>query len=329
MHYCLFVLGDDPEFQLEPYYQESFQLVRGRPILEIAEEAGVENLQGDILKQLKELTLESWVGATAILAHDYQEGLLEDLVKAGIDHFVMLGEDRQFHALNRLVNEGCKWDWYEIGGRWRNLLKAKPGYTGEYRQSPFTALPMPPDESSDARKVWHSTVAMLRAEASERKPEHYDILPVEGIDWEGTINREYVEDALTNYDRTHQIVAGREWQQWPDYYAANRSINVRMHSEEFDSLRKKYNKLPVIADLLAGNAVSWQSLTDPIFLLPRDEFLEIVKLRTWLPYAILINGQWYERDDDVMAIKEWAVVVKRHLDNADPKTRLTVVDCHS
>lgn len=313
MHFCLFVLGEDPEGQLEPYYQESYQLVRGRPILEIAEEAGVANLQGDILKQLKELTLDSWVGATAILAHDYQEGLLQDLAKAGIEHFVMLGEDHQFHALNRLINEGCKWDWFEVGGRWRNMLKAKPGCVGMHR--PLKLMKLPP------------IVAQFNAEVTERKAGYYDILPIGEVDWEGMIDKEYVNHQLTAYDRLQEIVAGREWEQWPTFHAANRTTGG--DRKEFDSLRTRYNKLPVIAELLKDKAINWHVISDPVYLLPRDEFIEVIQLQSWLPNSLLVNGQWYERDDTSnVTLKEWGALVKSQISKLPPDTRLTVVDCH-
>lgn len=328
MHFCLFVVGEDPEGQLEPYYQGSYQLVRGRPILEIAEEAGVENLQGDILKQLKELTLDSWVGATAILAHDYQEGLLQDLAKAGIEHFVMLGEDHQFHALNRLINEGCKWDWFEIGGRWRNMLKAKPGAAGKHRPTELMKMP-PTDNMGEAhRQVVERIVAQFNAETTERKQGYYDILPIGDIDWDGMVDQGYVNLHLAAYDRLQEIVAGREWEQWPTFHAANRTDKGDRY-KEFDSLRAKYDKLPVIAELLVDKAINWRVITDPIYLLPREEFLEIIQLESWVPHSLLVNGQWYERDDTSnVTLKEWGALVKSQISKLPPDTRLTVVDCH-
>lgn len=90
-------------------------------------------------------------------------------------------------------------------------------------------------------------------------------------------------------------------------------------------------------DVAAGNAtMSKQYLTGAKPNETREEYIERARKNSFVPYAFVLNGQWYERgsmgwfgmSNNEMDMDQWRELFAKTLEDLDDDTLITVVDCH-
>ena len=112
-HFTLLVIGEDIEGKLAPYDEN----------LEVTPYIGTT--KGDLVEERKEMIEEAKNPPkdTSIDYSVYKEGMsLAEFCKAYHDEEV----DEEGNLLTT-YNPESKWDWYEIGGRWKGMLMEKSG----------------------------------------------------------------------------------------------------------------------------------------------------------------------------------------------------------
>lgn len=199
------------------------------------------------------------------------------------------------------TNPNKKWDWWQIGGRWSGLLMLKPTASNHHNTALSVGSPG------------------LMGECH----------PNNGVDqaFKGDIDFDAMRDAAEkraaeSYDHFHQVVAGREWQTWDE---------VRAKHEDIQQARVEYWAQPVIKDLAPDPFVDVDE-----FRMPREEFLKRARDAAFSTFAVLKDGNWYERGamgwwgivHDEMDQAAWNQEFAKLIDDLPDDALLTVVDCH-
>lgn len=204
-------------------------------------------------------------------------------------------------------NPQAKWDWYQVGGRWRGYFKLKPEATG--------------------------VVGEPGAFDNEAEPGTADIITRDAWDLEGA--REKAEsDAQARYEKLYAILDGRPL---PPTWASV----LEKHGEDFDAARAEYHSHPT-AEYLRAHPEG-ETYMAPFASDLAEEYdctLEQYKLRARntasVPFAILKDGQWYERGQmgmwgtvrDEKDREGWCADVAQLFDSLPGDTPLIAVDCH-
>jgi len=198
-------------------------------------------------------------------------------------------------------NPKAKWDWYTIGGRWLGYFKALPGATGKLG-SPGVF-------------------------GNKAKPGTYDQLRRGDIDFDG-MRADAAAEASKLYDAYEAAVAGLE--------VPKRWAEFRTAYENIDDARKAYNETPYIAALRAANLLPWFEDPVEVYGIGREKFVERASSGSFVPYAVLKDGEWYSKGDmgwfgmssDNVDPDTWNERVWEFLRNLPEDTLITAVDCH-
>lgn len=205
------------------------------------------------------------------------------------------------------TNPYSKWDWYQVGGRWRGFFKLKE----ENGSAPEHLLGEPGVFNNEPR---------YQADVAFKKD----------VDWEGMMANEK-EIALQTYDLLEKITKGiapppKAWHEFMQDY------------DDIDKAREDYNNHPWIKTVKGAEGMSfWMS--DPVASLMifdggREAYVEKRGKEAITTFAFLRNGQWYENG----RMGWWGVVTGEECDWTDqfhllledvPEDELlTIVDCH-
>ena len=207
-----------------------------------------------------------------------------DLKEAHKYGYALLNADDTVTKVIDRTNPNKHWDWWQIGGRWSDMLQLKSG-----------------GRADQARKGDIDFAAMRQAKESE---------------------------AAADYDKFHQIVAGRQIPVWDE-------VRKRHGDGKIDDARKEYNENPVIVDLRKSDYIFWDGSPQD-YLIPREAFIEAAGDRACVTFAVVKDGQWYERGEmcmfafvhNEMDQAEWNRQFHKMIDSLPDDALLTVVDCH-
>ncbi len=153
-----------------------------------------------------------------------------------------------------------------------------------------------------------------------------DSLMVKDIDFQSMFT-ESVEEANKTYDQLESIVKGRSLPSWREI--------VKKHGEDYHAAREEYNGTDVMKDLNAASFHVWDDLVET-FGNSREEYVEKCKDATVVPYAVVKDGQWYQKGEmgwfgmnsDEISQDEWNSQFWEMINSLPPETKLTLVDCH-
>jgi hypothetical protein len=121
---------------------------------------------------------------------------------------------------------------------------------------------------------------------------------------------------------------------------------VKAHNEDYKAAREAYHAHPTnvfVASLHADPKTRENSVFDPFEDLAEEygctlqEYIELARLRTASPYAILKDGQWMSRGNmgmfgmssGDMPERDWCRMVQGIYAELAPDTELIAVDCHT
>lgn len=194
------------------------------------------------------------------------------------------------------TNPNRQWDWYQIGGRWSGFLKLKEGATGD-----------------NGERSW--------ANPGENDASHCDSALKGDIDIEGMRN-DKAREAGERWDNVYEITGGDTWESFE---------SVRGRIDNIDDAREFYWDQPTVKAL---RGLQFWSLDE--FLVSREEFVADARNSAISTFAILKDGEWYERGDmgwwgcvsDEVDQDEWNAQVAKLIDEVSDDTRITIVDCH-
>lgn len=197
------------------------------------------------------------------------------------------------------TNPNAQWDWYQIGGRWSGWLKLKAGSQGELGDRSLL------DDSKDDRAGYA------------------DVMRKGDIDFAGMM-KEAGDKAGEQWDKCRVIVGETLWESWE-------SVRERMPIEE---ARTFYHEQAGVKKL--NDAEFYTFELDDHLLLSRAEFVERAENRSFVPYAIIKDSEWYARGEmgwwgistGDMPESDWNKRVTDMLLALPDDTQITVVDCH-
>jgi hypothetical protein len=197
-------------------------------------------------------------------------------------------------------NPQAKWDWYQVGGRWSGYFKAKPGtqgHLGEISQG------NPPEAG------W------------------FDVMRKGDIDFNAMILEAQVE-ANKKYDLYEAAIAGLEvpktWQEFHKDF------------DDIDDARTAYAALPYNKALRDAKLDSWAGDAVKIFGVGRDAYVKRAGYNTFVPYAVLKDGEWVAKGEmgwfgmsnESVEQDVWHERIAEMLLALPDDTIITAVDCH-
>lgn len=211
------------------------------------------------------------------------------------------------YASMSTYNPNSKWDWYQVGGRWRGFFRVKPG--------------TPEDEYQLGEASWMDSgrPSQLTADIVRKKDVNINSM---------------IGDALSQHLPLYdQIAAATTGYPVPLSFAEVRAA----YNDDLEASRKAYWEQPWIAAARTVPEVKEMFFFEPDeYLMSRDEFITKIKDTAIATFAVLINGQWIERGqmgwfgcatnkkDDTQWGKEFLDLWNQIDDNA----WLVLVDCH-
>lgn len=238
--------------------------------------------------------------------------VLKSLSMAGIDEICFLDVHGDM-AIGRSILNRAKWDWFEIGGRWKNFLHATDG-------NPTVVIPT--DNAERARtQQWNPDILTKFFEVAET---YYATLQsIEG--WENAC--ESVTDMEVEFKRG-------DYQEF--YDATKKWLNENFPIED---IRKHYDdsatKMGVDVDYTV-KVLAHEYLIFWMFSGGWDMYRELMSIKLNVPTALLVSGEWHEYDsyhckarfNDIESTISRGHRFKEDVSKLDADKVLVLVDIH-
>jgi hypothetical protein len=211
------------------------------------------------------------------------------------------GRDEEKGRYGSWTNPNAKWDWYQLGGRWTGYFKLKDGAAGDTGS---------PGLLTRAAEAGHADSALKK-----------------DIDFDG-MRAAAAAKALETYSRYEDILS--------KHGAAPDFAEFREGFDTIEDARVAYNNLESIQALREAELMPWMSGIKETYGMGRDAFVGQAQDSRISTYALLMNGNWYERGSmgwfgmasDEKDKDTWNKEFAKLLDSLPDDTLLTVVDCH-
>lgn len=320
-HFSVLVIGDDVEGQLQPFHEYECTGIEDEYVqdVDITEEARAEYAASDKSESFVEF-IESWYGLKPNVNGNEGKYGRVDLDASG----------EVVRVIDR-TNPNKKWDWWSVGGRFTGLFS--PDYD-----------PAQDSANKEICFLCHGTGKRLDMVAEnscsgcqgtgvrEKWPTRWK--PHDGDQITAAQLRENLEalrlqaeqEAAQLYDKARPLI--------DDDFISWATMRER-HSENVDTARTAYHAQAAVQRFRQADELTWQSPED--FLIPRDdEFLQQARLRAGRTFAVVKDGQWFEKGSmgwfgmvaDEKPAEDWAAQYWAIVDSLTPETIVTVVDCH-
>lgn len=139
------------------------------------------------------------------------------------------------------------------------------------------------------------------------------------------MEEEDAKNAAKTYDKVAAAYPLMKWKSWKSILKNNKK-----NYEKAKSLYHQQEAIEAISKLNLGVFFNADEL-----LIGRDAYIQKAKDNAYLPYAFILNGKWYSKGD----MRWWGIssnedetayikAFKQAFAEADPKTQITIVDCH-
>jgi hypothetical protein len=313
-HFTVLVIGPDWEEQLAPYDEnesvEPYKAYWDSHEIEMHERYLLE--QGRISEGA---TLEEVVEAYNAL-YEY-----EDEDRAHMDD----GGAYQWSQ----YNPKSKWDWYEVGGRWRGYFKLQ-------------------------NNAWSGSRFRKKAKrASLGKPGVFNNAPLHDADiaLKGEVAIDQMRDeagarAGEVWDRVHAVIGDLpEVIGWEDHVGRIKLAEAGDGEYTIEQARKDYHEQPGVRALKEWNeslpngekVIGFFGPGAEDFQVSREEFVQEARDNALCPFAYVMDGEWHEpgkmgwfgassdtKSDRVRFAREFNEL----LDSLPDDAELTLVDCH-
>lgn len=292
-HFSVLVIGPDPEEQLAPYdenievapYFRPLNLGLGSWYRTRVDEAGIDPADAEAVCQFL----------------NKDEGTAEYLVQDGV-----VGRMSAY-------NPQSKWDWHQLGGRFRGFFRLKPNCEGNLGEAGVFDNEPQEDSGVDACTLGCVDWEPMRTGARQEAEQAFDVLervtagiqpPVEG--W----------DSL----RERRLAEGKDIEQVRKEYADHPWVKAVREEEDL--------YIPWMEDPWA-----YFQMDKPN---PREAFVNLEVQAAGVPYATVMDGRWYQRGEmgwwgistEEMDYLEWCEKFWALINGLPPDTQLALFDCH-
>lgn len=218
-------------------------------------------------------------------------------------------------------NPNAKWDWYQLGGRWCGFFKLKSPNMKKKLGEPGVFDNEPKHDSDQAYKCQIDFAGMMDASGKEAADRYDRVTKLFG----GTIPK---LELLWKRD----ILDGKKF----------KKMNI-------DEKRKLYHDQPALKQLAEMCKKVWDEKDNPDreliivldwnfedYQVPREEFIQRARNSAFTTFAVLKDGNWYERGemkmfgcvDNEKDEKEWNNQFVSLVMNLPDDTLLSVYDAH-
>jgi hypothetical protein len=215
--------------------------------------------------------------------------------------------DDKWVVLSR-YNPNSKWDWYQLGGRWKGFLKLKEG-----------------TEGTNGEKSWSS--------GSDTKVGYCDVTIKQNIDIEG-MRDEKGKDAGEYYDKVISFIKDTPVPtKWSEFIE-------RVNSDELkiDDARALYHgqeRLKKVNTEEARKELGYFVEVED-FDISREEYVQNARNKALSTYAIVKDGEWYQKGEmgwfgmsnDEMTQEVWDNKVTEMFNELPDDTLISIIDCH-
>ena len=317
-HFCVVVIGNDVDEQLAPYAEQNYE-----------EKYGVFNdTEEENLKEYLEDSVEIVILPNGEMHNKYAEQFRKYNPK-NMNHEYLFPEgsivrDGKFTELYKTFEEfmeswhgnasrdeinnrygywnnpNARWDWYSVGGRWTGYFKPKAGTVG----------------------------TLGRPGAFDNKPTEgwVDSIQLKDVDIEA-MKDSVIKEANETYDKIESILKGRIYPSWEEIR--------NKHGEDIQAARDEYNNHEIVKDFNKESFHIWGDFYEE-YANSREEYINKCKNKTMVPYAVVKNGQWYQKGEmgwwgmssNEMTQDEWNTKFWEMINSLEPETQLTLIDCH-
>lgn len=212
-------------------------------------------------------------------------------------------------------NPNKKWDWYRVGGRWAGHFRLKSGVTAPAPRPGYEVKfgqEMPEENTADTAAKKDIDFAGMRDDAANKAAMEYDF--VAGVFGDLPEHKAWAEFAdIEDHEKRRAA-----------YTSQPRVIAWREHGKDLPFSDRR--QFPV--DMVFGNPDD--------FLVSREQYIKLARLRAGSTFAVLLNGKWYERGEmgwwacvsNEKDTETWLSMFHKMLDELPDDAQLTVVDCH-
>lgn len=263
-----------------------------------------EGVERKTFKVAELMTFEEFVGDY----YEYHQAESVDTADTEGEHkygFFIKSEAGDITVYKR-TNPNAKWDWYQVGGRWRHSLLLKNGTKVDYaKKSDIDFYSIREENIAARREAWDEMTKMLKSICA-----NHDFG-----------NDEYPTDADRLYlgklrDEQHKLweEAGKPGRFW-DFMKANVD--------------------PIMYDLMAALFDYFSGLS--------EHHLKFDKIEDWIDdapsltaFAVIKDGKWYQKGDmgwfgmssNEVSPDEWEATVSKMIADLPEDHEIVVVDCH-
>lgn len=330
-HFVVFVIGEDVDAQLEPYWELdlSFEEAKDDPrsVFEDNTEEVEEGWKSKIIERVLgpgeenhspydyDIRKKAFPNHDPfnmphrVTAEDLPEGYRLESFKAEQLYESKKAYAKDYHGYNEFdgrfgyfVNPNAKWDWFSIGGRWSNWLKIKPGAKSVLGEPGVFGRQSKAPGFSDQARICDIDFEYHRNEAKKSAEKYFD----------------NIESVLSGYPDT------KTWEECRELHSDIEAARAFYHNQAAIPLLKQFDR-----NFLAGCSVQ-------DYKMGRDAYVAKMISNAGMPYAVVCDGEWYGQgemgwfgislgDKDTHT---WHEEVMAILNAQDPTTLLTVVDCH-
>lgn len=330
-HFSVIVIGDSPEEQLAPYQENNMGDCPGEYLefYDTETEKLTEYLNGTCERILMpdgrllskfddEFRKEGMMGIGSN-THEIPNGLEVKQVPF-VDLFHTFEEFMtEYHGLEYKdektgrygfwYNPNTKWDWYLLGGRWTGFFKLKEGVEGGFVGMPGLMTGKAQDGYVDSVQKGYVDFEYMRRTKAERAMMEYDLAQIIFGHIEENLTWEEVQDEYGDgYNRARDFY-------WQQPRCAVWKEKSRGNQDEFP--------------------FHWDRTPDD-YLVSREKFVEKARMSAGIPFAIVMNGKWYERGEmgwwgnvsNEISEEEWNKQVSELIDSLPDDTILSLFDCH-
>lgn len=294
---------------------------------------------------LEEYVFEYYFGEIQFIPKNVYESRPEmDIKEYGIDYatkqprytldlsfgkrFAVLNDSGKINKVIEIAISQPKWDWFELGGRWKNFFLVKtPELLAKYRYE------QPPSREEPLHIQFPK---LFRREDPRDKREGVDSALKKDIDFEH-MRKEAREEALANYDKFHEKLAGQPYRTWDEILA--------QHNGDQAAARRDQENDPV-DKLIRSSDFIWYDVTDLKELrMPREAYGDLHAKMAISTYALLKDETWEERESwqseytnpkfqeskfvENYSREQWADHIWSIIESVPDDTRLSVYDYHS
>lgn len=209
-------------------------------------------------------------------------------------------------------NPEAKWDYWRIGGRWREYFVARENGAGLVT----------------SKRSWDSppegpVLDRLRVDGG----------PVGLLDF-ATMRDERAERDLRKYDRWQEIVAEHGAPPaWRDLYGL-----VDLKEIDIEEARRRYNTHPAIRAAREAEIDTWDQSIEEAYGTSREEFERLARLAAVPGYALVtLDGEWkapgrmgwFGMSSDEAGEREgYWLDANAYLEALDPGVLVVALDCH-